>query len=67
VSREISCPWCNEMTPKNYSGATWCQGCGHRCDVPRSLCTCLVCVDEFIRRCNRRARQARRREEEYDE
>jgi len=42
----ISCSWCRTI---NTLDEKWCNGCGHRADVQRSLCDCARCEAQLTR------------------
>lgn len=57
MAKHASCPWCEHKQKLNSFGATFCENCFHRADVPQSECNC--------RRCERRekGREAKARVE----
>jgi len=36
----VSCSWCHEPNPADQK---YCSNCGHRADLPRVKCDCLMC------------------------
>lgn len=40
---KVTCSWCHKLNP---IGIGLCSNCGHRSDLPRTLCNCTQCIGE---------------------
>ena len=46
----VICSWCQEQNEQVTGRKTWCFSCGHRADIPRTLCDCRKCRHVELRK-----------------